>query len=202
MAELGDSSEMKPPDRSPPTSASRVPSSAPSVTSVDLWEIGNEVNGEWVGSTSKEMAKVTSAYNSVKAVGGKTELTLDYNPHCFTKRSHEMFSWAESDIPPSMKSGLDVVLISYYPGDCGGYWPTPAGWQSVFDRLHAVFPDARLGFGNRASARTRDRRRPKPLSCRSTTTSTSPATTMWAATSGGTSPKTPSPTREIPSGMP
>jgi hypothetical protein len=33
------------------------------------------------------------------------------------------------------------------PDDCHNYWPTQAGWQSVFDQLHAIFPHARLGFG-------------------------------------------------------
>jgi hypothetical protein len=39
------------------------------------------------------------------------------------------------------------VLVSYYPGDCNDYWPSTATWQSVFDRLHARFPAAQLGFG-------------------------------------------------------
>jgi hypothetical protein len=24
-------------------------------------------------------------------------------------------------------------------------WPTQAGWQSVFDQLHSMFPNAKLG---------------------------------------------------------
>jgi hypothetical protein len=146
MAELGDSSEMK---RQTIAAYKRFESALVNADkdTVDLWEIGNEVNGEWVGPASKEMAKITDAYNSVKAIGGKTELTLYYNPNCYTERSHEMFTWAQSHIPPSMKTGLDDVLISYYPDECHNYWPTPSGWKSVFDRLHAIFPNAHLGFG-------------------------------------------------------
>jgi len=105
------------------------------------------VNGEWVGSTAREVAKITDAYDSVTAVGGTTALTLYYNPNCWTKRSHEMFTWAQANIPSSIKAGVDEVLISYYPDDCNDFWPTQAGWQSVFDQLHAMFPNARLGFG-------------------------------------------------------
>jgi hypothetical protein len=100
-----------------------------------------------VGSTHKEVAKISAAYDSVEAVGGATALTLYYNPRCFAKKSHEMFRWAEANIPASVKVGLDDVLISYYPDECHDYWPTAAQWQSVFDELHAMFPHARLGFG-------------------------------------------------------
>ena len=146
MAELGDSSEMK-----GQTVAAYQRFEQALVTayggSIDVWEIGNEVNGEWVGSTKKEVAKITDAYDTVTAAGGATALTLYYNPHCATKPSHQMFSWAEANIPAAMKAGLDDVFISYYPDDCHGYWPSAAGWQSVFDQLHAIFPQARLGFG-------------------------------------------------------
>jgi hypothetical protein len=58
-----------------------------------------------------------------------------------------MFTWAQAHIPAAMKDGLDYVLISYYPDECNDYWPSEAGWQSVFDQLHAMFPRAALGFG-------------------------------------------------------
>jgi hypothetical protein len=58
-----------------------------------------------------------------------------------------MFTWAAANLPAKLRAGLDDVLISYYPNDCHNHWPTAAGWQSVFDRLHAMFPNARLGFG-------------------------------------------------------
>jgi hypothetical protein len=146
MAELGDSSEMR---RQSVAAYQRFEASlvAAYSSTVDLWEVANEVNGEWVGSTTKEVAKISDAYDSVKAVGGLTALTLYYNPDCWTKRSHAMFTWAQNNIPAAMKAGLDDVLISYYPDDCHNYWPTQAEWQSVFDQLHAMFPHAQLGFG-------------------------------------------------------
>jgi hypothetical protein len=42
---------------------------------------------------------------------------------------------------------VDAYTISYYPSDCNGYWPSASTWQSVFDRLHARFPAAKLAFG-------------------------------------------------------
>lgn len=115
---------------------------------VDTWEVGNEVNGEWVGTPAEEMARVRAAYDVVRAAGGRTALTLYYNPSCWAKPRNAMFRWlADGHVPRTLAAGLDDVTISYYPADCNGYWPGAAGWQRVFDRLHAIFPHARLGFG-------------------------------------------------------
>jgi hypothetical protein len=123
---------------------------------IDLWEVGNEVNGEWLGTTSQTVAKITAAYQVVTAAGGRTALTLYYNPNCWSKASNEMFTWAKANVPADMKAGLGYVLISYYPEDCNNYWPSHAVWQSVFDQLHQIFPHARLGFGESGNSNDRD----------------------------------------------
>jgi hypothetical protein len=110
---------------------------------VDVWEIGNEINGEWVGTPAQELARIQAASQIVRAAGGKTALTLYYNPDCWSKRANELFTWLGANQLPA----ADEVLVSYYPGDCNDYWPSTATWQSVFDRLHARFPAAQLGFG-------------------------------------------------------
>jgi hypothetical protein len=115
---------------------------------VDIWEIGNEVNGDWVGSTAEETARIAAAASAVHAIHGQTMLTLYYNPSCWETRSSELFTWlAAGHLPRGLARNLDYVTISYYPGDCNAYWPSAAGWQHVFDRLHARFPQAKLGFG-------------------------------------------------------
>jgi hypothetical protein len=147
ILELGDSSEMR--GVAPTVYAAWVRSlTARYARDVDVWEIGNEVNGEWVGSPAAEMARVEAAARAVAAIGGRTMLTLYYNPNCWSKAQNELFTWlAAGRVPPSLERSLDYVTISYYPGDCNGYWPSPSGWQQVFDRLHARFPQASLGFG-------------------------------------------------------
>jgi hypothetical protein len=115
---------------------------------VDIWEIGNEVNGEWAGTPVEETARIALATSAVRAIGGQTMLTLYYNPGCWEKRGSELFTWlAAGHLPRDLARSLDYVTISYYPGDCNGYWPSAAGWQRVFDRLHARFPRSKLGFG-------------------------------------------------------
>lgn len=110
---------------------------------VDLWEVGNEINGEWLGSTSDVVAKMTGAYDIVKAQGKAAELTLYYNKDCWANPSNEMFTWANNNIPLRMKQGLDYVLISYYEDDCNGLQPD---WPTVFRQLHVMFPNSKIGF--------------------------------------------------------
>ena len=126
---------------------------------VDIWEIGNEINGDWTfGSTHKckpkasvpstaaadVAAKMIAAYDYVKSKGKITELTLYYNKGCGEPEANEMFTWAEANIPDRMKQGLDYVLISYYEDDCHGVQPE---WSAVFRQLAKMFPDSKIGFG-------------------------------------------------------
>lgn len=126
---------------------------------VDIWEIGNEVNGDWTfGSTrrckpratvkqttaSDVAAKVIGAYEYVKSKGKITELTLYYNAGCGEPAANEMFTWAAKNIPEEMKRGLDYVLVSYYEDDCHGLQPD---WPTVFQQLSAMFPNSKIGFG-------------------------------------------------------
>ncbi|NBT57544.1 hypothetical protein EBT16_02055 [bacterium] len=113
-------------------------------TKVDLWEVGNEINGEWLGKTSVVVAKMTSAYDEVKKAGLKAALTLYYNPECWAKPSHEMFLWAQQNIPPRMKQGLDYVWVSYYEDDCNGYQPD---WFQVMNQIASLFPNSKIGIG-------------------------------------------------------
>lgn len=111
---------------------------------VDIWEIGNEMNGEWLGSISSVVPKMTSAYDLVKARGARTALTLYYNEDCWMYPSEEMFTWATQNIPSYMKQGLDFVFVSYYEDDCNGLQPD---WLTVFQRLASLFPNSKIGFG-------------------------------------------------------
>lgn len=109
---------------------------------VDLWEVGNEINGNWLGATDAVVAKMTAAYDLVTAAGGHTELTLygcsDSGP------AHDMLTWVGANLPARMRTGLDYVLVSYYDGDCSA---PRTDWAAAFAELRAVFPTAGLGFG-------------------------------------------------------
>jgi hypothetical protein len=119
---------------------------------IDLWEVGNEVNGNWLGPPADVSAKVSAAYDIAKAAGKKTVLTLVFNegldcavsPQCAAAPQYEMYSWVRKYVPERMKRGVDYVLFSYYPENSPRFKPD---WKSEFARIGSVFPDAKLGFG-------------------------------------------------------
>jgi hypothetical protein len=124
---------------------------------VDIWEVGNEINGEWLGQGA--MDKAVAAYDIVKAAGESTALTLYYNgrydngeptaDNCWENSQHQMQVWAENNIPERLKLGLDLVLVSFYEEDCENISPD---WNQVFSDLHAIFPNSKLGFGEVGSS--------------------------------------------------
>jgi hypothetical protein len=126
---------------------------------VDIWEIGNEINGDWTFGKTRNCrpkasvrstaaanvaVKMIAAYDYVKSKGKITELTLYYNKDCGAPPANEMFTWAEAKIPDRMKQGLDYVLVSYYEDDCHGLQPD---WPTVFQQLSRLFPRSKIGFG-------------------------------------------------------
>lgn len=133
---------------------------------VDIWEVGNEVNGNWlrhkedssdpqvIDLESKTIAeKIYAATKLVKDKGGKTALTLYYNERCWKFPQDEMFSWTEKYIIQyleqkypnfKLRENLDYVLISYYEDDCNDLQPD---WPKVFTRLSELFIKPKIGFG-------------------------------------------------------
>ena len=118
---------------------------------VDIWEIGNEINGEWLGATPDVVAKMNGAYTEVKSRGKKAALTLYYNEGCYAGQANEMFTWAEANVSAAMKQGLDYVFISYYEDDCNNLQPA---WPAVFKKLGAMFPNSKIGFGEAGTLNT------------------------------------------------
>ncbi len=110
---------------------------------VDLWEIGNEVNGDWLGTPTSVSAKVVDAYDEAKKRNLKTAITLYYNSSCCTNPTYEMVTWARVWLADRVRQGVDYVFVSYYPDDCSG---TP-NWKNTFSALQTIFPKAKLGFG-------------------------------------------------------
>lgn len=116
---------------------------------VDIWEIGNEINGEWLGNNADVVAKMTGAFDLVKSQNKTTALTLYYNQDCWSNKANEMFSWTINNVPHRMMTGLDYVFVSYYEADCNGLKPD---WPAVFQKLQTLFPNSKIGFGEIGTA--------------------------------------------------
>jgi hypothetical protein len=130
-------------------------------STVDIWEVGNEINGEWVDTTSggvaDVVAKMAGAYDIVSAAGKRTALTLYACGDA--DRAHDMLTWAAANVPDRMRTGLDYVLVSFYEGDCG---VSPPDWPATFHELRLLFPTARLGFGEVGAVDSQGNRIPDP----------------------------------------
>jgi hypothetical protein len=115
---------------------------------IDLWEIGNEVNGNWTGRYQLVKAKLVTAYNDVTAAGRRTALTLYYNVGCGDGPAElDPVAFSMAYVPRAVRDGLDYVLLSYYEDDCQGERPDARTWTAYFRKLHALYPHALLGFG-------------------------------------------------------
>lgn len=109
---------------------------------VDLWEIGNEINGvEWIQQDPKLIInKVIRVNDYIKAKGAKTALTMYYtNP-----KDADMFRWISKHVPKELSEHVDYAFISYYEDDNEGYTPK---WNTVFRSYQRAFPHSGIGIG-------------------------------------------------------
>jgi N-terminal glycosyl-hydrolase-114-associated domain len=139
---------------------------------VDIWEIGNEINGNWLyntgpnadtsgescpsgwpggvpSTTIQDVAnKMVDAYNIVKGAGKHAALTLTFCPTDLPA-PNQPFTWISNYVPSTLLNGMDYVLISYYPDATGCAYglPKASDWVSWFQQLHTLFPNAKLGMG-------------------------------------------------------
>ncbi|MEO0032227.1 MAG: hypothetical protein RIS94_1985 [Pseudomonadota bacterium] len=126
---------------------------------VDLWEIGNELNGEWVGRNPDEInAKVQAAFDEVAAIHGRTAITLNYwsGPDCYAKAWEPTLVYART-MPPALRSRIDVVMLSIYETACNpAQHPGAAQVGAMLARLGVLFPTAKLAIGEVGAQRVAD----------------------------------------------
>lgn len=140
--------------------------------SVDIWEIGNEINENWLrehkDARDKEtvdreslnvLKKLDAAAREVSNIKGRTALTLYFNDdgrrHCWTLAQDEMFQWVDRYLSSPYKSDLNYVLISYYddPSKDDGCRNNDdeeklqPDWPKVFSDLDSKFNGPSVGFG-------------------------------------------------------
>ncbi|WP_067143229.1 hypothetical protein [Oceanivirga salmonicida] len=110
---------------------------------VDIWEIGNEINGDWLGDNQKLIVnKMIAAYNFIREKGAVTALTSYYIVP--DKNENKMLDWLEKHVPKNMKDGLDYLFVSYYEDDNNGYNPN---WEKIFLEVSERFPKQKIGIG-------------------------------------------------------
>lgn len=116
---------------------------------VELWEVGNELNGAWAGSSPAQIDdKVEGAYEVVRARGGRTVITLNYwsGPECRQEPWEDTLSYARG--MPERLRGVDALLLSVYETACDPpQRPGPGELAASLRELGELFPGAMLGIG-------------------------------------------------------
>lgn len=115
---------------------------------IDIWEIGNEVNGNWTGPYPVVDAKLTVAYRLVAARHLRSALTLYDNTACGDGPGElSPLAFSRRYVPAYVRDGVSYVFLSYYEDQCGGRRPSAGAWTAAFRCLHALYPRAMVGFG-------------------------------------------------------
>ncbi|GAC1401786.1 MAG: hypothetical protein NVSMB64_00540 [Candidatus Velthaea sp.] len=114
----------------------RVRSYVDALPSVDAWEVGNEVNGSWLGTDVS--AKVSYGASYVKRHTHARTLVTLYWQLGESSSSDSMFSWAAANLPDT--AAVDDIGISLYPED----HPMGEAFERVMTTLHARYPTQRL----------------------------------------------------------
>jgi hypothetical protein len=110
---------------------------------IAVWEIGNEVNGEWLGPQVREKLEYAASYVKVKDPADITVLTFYWQMGTAGKPANAVFQWISDNVTPALKANVDVVALSTWIGDA----PLGIAHDEVFERLHALFPDKSVVMG-------------------------------------------------------
>ena len=106
---------------------------------VDEWETGNEVNGNWLGSTPSVVAKTLFASKYVKEHSHARVLVTLYWELGTGRAANAIFNWAQTNMT-SIAPYVDDIGISLYPRQN----PMGEPFDRVVSALHAAFPQQRI----------------------------------------------------------
>ncbi|HYF74790.1 MAG TPA: Tat pathway signal sequence [Nocardioides sp.] len=120
---------------------------------LDYYEIGNELNGEWLGRPRTINAKVAAAYDVVEREHADLDLrsvfTLNYWPSrdCYAHDWEATLPFARA-MPGRVRRGVDLVLLSFYETACSPRArPSVAQFATTLRSLQRIFPGADVGIG-------------------------------------------------------
>lgn len=113
----------------------------------DAFEVGNEVNGDWVLSSglNTPAARLTDAASVVatNAPRALRVVTLFWQLNTAASPTTSLFNWARANLTPSIRADIDVVLLSTYVEQA----PLGLAFDQVMNRLLAEFKGKQIGIG-------------------------------------------------------
>jgi hypothetical protein len=116
------------------------------------WEIGSELNGDWLGGTAAPLApdQVYRIYSAgaakVKEIDPELETvaSLYWWEGTSPDDAHALFNWLRHYSRLGFGRNLDVLSISLQPDDN----PVGVALESIFERVSQELPDKRLLLGS------------------------------------------------------
>jgi hypothetical protein len=109
---------------------------------IDAWEVGNEVNGEWLSNDIAGKIADAAAEVKARAPGKPTVLTLFWQLNT-SSVVNSMFTWVQDKLPVSTRDLIDVVTVSQYQEQA----PMGVFFDQMMLRVQAEFPKAKIALG-------------------------------------------------------
>jgi hypothetical protein len=109
---------------------------------VDAWEVGNEVNGSWLGPDMGTRLDQAVSWLASTHPDVTTVITFYFQIGTDAPR-WSTFNWIRDDLTPATVEGTDVFLLSTWIEDA----PIGLAYDQVLTRLHELLPNARVGIG-------------------------------------------------------
>jgi hypothetical protein len=115
---------------------------------VDAWEVGSELNGDWLGGARAPLAsdQVFAVFSAgaaaARAADPKAELvaTLYSWEETAPDRAHSLSGWLAAYAPKGFGRDVDLVGLDVFPEDN----PAGLGLERAFDSLAAALPETRV----------------------------------------------------------
>ncbi len=109
---------------------------------IEAWEIGNEINGEWLGENV--VAKIEYAADYIKKVRLDAIIVLTLYWQFGTEDiPHSVFQWIKNNLKPELINKIDVIALSIYVMNS----PLGMAFDEVFQMLHKYFPEKKIMIG-------------------------------------------------------
>lgn len=113
----------------------------PDFNKFTAWEVGNEVNGGWLGGNMP--AKIAYAATQVKAKTGKKVCLTFYWYGIEDSLKTSLFNWIGTNVTQQIKDNIDCVALSVYIDQ----QPLNFSWDLVMTKLGENFPGKMVMIG-------------------------------------------------------
>lgn len=115
---------------------------------VDAWEVGAEINGDWLGGARRPLGLdrtfliCAAGADAAKAAdpSAETVATLYAWEAAAPDAAHSLSGWLQTYVPRGFGRNLDVVGLALYPEDS----PVGAAFERLFEETAAALPAQKL----------------------------------------------------------